>query len=897
MVGRRRVLLSVAVLGVEAVFGGPLGRRENVDLNNTGNLPVVPARPPPINLTRATLVEITASIRLGGGDEGGAQQTTSPSSTTTTPPTRPGAPPGVPTPKPALTVEQGSVAFDVPVVPQETTTLPSRPTGGPPGIPAPQAAATVEEAVDFGGGATPAAVPTLPTRPGGAPPAIPTTKGVTTLVDVTSFAGGTTSSTTSAAAPPGRPGGGGPPVAPKPPVTLEEEVVDFGKPTTTSTTTSGPPRPGGGPPTGPPAKVIEIESTFDFGGGDEASPTTDYSYPGDFGSGILITATGKGEVTPPPFITTQTPRLITTTPVRPPGAQIPGSDSDSDSDGDGPVPNGAQVTPAPQKTLTFPRGDPPPRNTTSVSSFGMLTQSSSVSLSEITPEPTPEPTPAPSVSTMGDNDDDASPISLTPCVADELERLQTTYSVVYTSTLTWFGNPEDYTPLYPPIETPPAPNCRVSGEPARMTATTYEFCSTTGTGTKFVTCLLTTSSWIYSGNKPATTEAYMAPGYASDKVTVVTTDKNPAVVYPTKRAPNYGVTSAPRTQDTHLPVTTPVENNTPPGYNQGNDNDADGPANPAPVREPPATLPPVTVGVKPSAVVINDHTISDLPSGQSQVVIVAGVTFTINPSQVIGGGSTIDRNSITGGGPAPTPTSTQIGNIDVIVSSSVAVVGGSSFTLGSTTTTAVVSGTTVVIQPSAVVVGSQTVSVPTVPRPTEVVVAGGDLITAIGQSVAVIKSTTITYGLAGTSTTVIDNDTITFGPGGVTVHGTTLGGTSAKPGATDFAVAGGATITKIGASVVVVGGSTYTVGPGSGSTTTVVGGETITIGPNGVKVSTLTLPWPFGPTTVITPKATPTQPSATAAEASEDAAPGLRPDGNGFLVAGCLALGMFWVGL
>jgi len=417
----------------------------------------------------------------------------------------------------------------------------------------------------------------------------------------------------------------------------------------------------------------------------------------------------------------------------------------------------------------------------------------------------------------------------------------------------------------------------IAPDPARLTYATATVCSSTGTGTKFVTCYETTKSYLFSGNVPTTTAALMGPGNLAppepaNMVTVITTDKNPAVVFPTKAAPNYGVTSAPRTQDPHNAVTTPAPDNNPPAYDQ----DAD--PSKGPQRSPPAT-PPITIAVQPTAVVINDHTITDDPAGKTSVVIISGVTFSIDPSQVIGGGSTIDRNTLTGGGLSPTPTTSRIGNINVVISSTIAVVGDSSFTLGPTSSTAIVSGQTVVIGPSAVVVGGETLSAPTLPRPTEVVVAGGDLITAIGQSVVVIQSTTITYGLTGSSTTVIDNDTITFGPGGVTVRGTTLGGTAAKPGATDFAVAGGATITKIGASVVVIGGSTYTVGPGMGTTTTVVGGETITIGPNGVKVSTLTLPWPFGPTTVITPKATPTQPAATAAGAEEkDAAVGVRPE-------------------
>ncbi|KAK0645569.1 hypothetical protein B0T16DRAFT_142225 [Cercophora newfieldiana] len=961
MVGRRRVLLSVAVLGVEAVLGGPLGRREDVALSNTAALP---PRPLPTPITRPTVsvvVEITASVNIGTDDAGTQQTTSIPAAAPPVVPTKPaGAPPAIPVPKPPVTVEEGSIELgegstpvgNSPIVVEEeevvdfaaaTTppTVPTKPAGGPPVVPKP-VVVVEEEIVEFGSPTTTTTPPTVPTKAGGppivpkppvvveeevvdfgtptttTPPTVPTKPAggppvvpkppVVVEEEVIDFGAPTTTSTTTPPAVPTKPGG--PPVVPKPPVVVEEEVIDFGTPTTTTTTTppsvptkAGPPvvpkppvvveeegidfgtpttttpptvptKAGGPPVVAPPVKVVTLESDFDFGGG--ASPNTgdgneaqtEYTYPGVWVSGSLVTATNSISRTALPSAKSLPPSTTSRKPPRPPGVNMPDTDTGVDEDGDPASDAAASTGTGPLVIPTPPRGPPPKIITTSVTA---LTTSE---MDFTFPEPSPTPNSYANVSSQ------PPPTTVLPgtvCQASDIELMYTTYSIVYTSTLTWVGNPEDYTPLYPPISTPAPPDCIIAPDPARFTFATTTVCSSTGTGTKFVTCYATTASYVYTNNQPATTEAVMAPGYLSppqpsNMVTVITTDKNPAVVFPTKAAPNYGVTSAPRTQDPHSPVTTPSNNNNnPPAYDQ------DGTPSQGPMREPPAT-PPVTVAVKPTAVVINDHTITDDPSGKTSVVIISGVTFTIGPSQVIGGGTTIDRNTITGGGLASTPTSTRIGNINVVVSSSIAVVGDTSFTLGPTSSTAIVSGQTVVIGPSAVVVAGETLSAPTIPRPTEVVVAGGDLITAIGQSVVVIQSTTITYGLTGTSTTVIDNDTITFGPGGVTVHGTTLGGTAAKPGATDFAVAGGATITKIGASVVVIAGSTYTVGPGMGTTTTVVGGETITIGPDGVKVATLTLPWPFGPTVVITPKATPTGGAeATAAGAEEDAAVGLKP--------------------
>ena len=151
----------------------------------------------------------------------------------------------------------------------------------------------------------------------------------------------------------------------------------------------------------------------------------------------------------------------------------------------------------------------------------------------------------------------------------------------------------------------------------------------------------------------------------------------------------------------------------------------------------------------------------------------------------------------------------------------------------------------------------------------------------------VIHGTTITYTtLSSPLTTVIDGeDTIVLDPSagviitrnhpGAAAPGsgapaaaaatvTTLGGPLADPSATEFAVVGGATITKVGASVVIVEGVTYTVGPGataaftgtgtgtgansSGEKVTTVlsgSGQTVTIGPEGVVVGTMTIEYPL----------------------------------------------------
>jgi hypothetical protein len=295
--------------------------------------------------------------------------------------------------------------------------------------------------------------------------------------------------------------------------------------------------------------------------------------------------------------------------------------------------------------------------------------------------------------------------------------------------------------------------------------------------------------------------------------------------------------------------------------------------------------------VQPTAVVVNGQTITDNARAPTQVITVANQAVTIDPTRVVVAGQTVTRPAVTGGVYIPTPTSTNIEGVPVTVSSSIAIIGGTSFTLGMTPTTTVVNNRPVTIGPSGVVVASTTIPVVAMPSPTQVVVEGGELVTAIGPSVVVIHGTTLTYGPdKPATTTVVDDDTITIGPSVVVVHGATIGGPSARTSETQYEIVGGATITAIGASVIVINSATFTVSSGMSTTKTVVGGETVTIGPSGVAAGTHTIQYPFGPTTTITPKATGVVATASAT-ASKDAGLALRPDAS-WRAFVCIAIGV-----
>ncbi|KAI0852977.1 hypothetical protein F5Y00DRAFT_157994 [Daldinia vernicosa] len=523
------------------------------------------------------------------------------------------------------------------------------------------------------------------------------------------------------------------------------------------------------------------------------------------------------------------------------------------------------------------------------------------------PTVTLPPPPPPAVSTT-------STITTTPseCPAKESGPLTiTSYSIIHTSTTTWTGDPDDYTPPYPLVSTP-IPCTPKQSPTGRFTIT---FCDSTGK----------TCSFIHTSVPPGTVTP-TDPAEPTATVTFVTTDKNPAVVFPTQTPPSYGGSpSGPDAHDTAVEggsshvITpeygmdpTPIESAkvspTPPP-NSG-DNHEGG-------------RPPLTVIVQPGEVIIDDRTFTDSPTQKTSTVIVGDETFVIDPSQVVGGGATVTRPPIDVGGgftPQPPPTTTSIGGLGVVLGpSSVATIDGTVFTIAPTPTIAVVRGQTITIGPAGLVFPSQTLHVAAGSGPTQTAVMGGQLITAIGSDTVVISGTTITYGStalgSSTLTTIVDGDTVLVAPTGVVLHegGETLGGITAAPDATKYEIVGGATVTQLGLTAVEISGRTFHIGPGAATpVTTVIAGHTLTIGPDGVGMSTWTLGAPYASTITIFPgagagghhnggggnNAAMTIPTATGTSGKDDSAGTLlqRPDRSYVLFSvgvGCLGSLLF----
>lgn len=441
-------------------------------------------------------------------------------------------------------------------------------------------------------------------------------------------------------------------------------------------------------------------------------------------------------------------------------------------------------------------------------------------------------------------------LTLNGCSASTDEGTVTEISIIHTSTITWTGDPAKYTPPFPeetlPCTQPPTGRFSASICPDGHT-----------------TCLL----WLPQPTSGGTTQVWGSVTATKEtaRPTVIfwTTDKNPVVVFSSSAPPDFLGGGKPTQQNDHETVgpgdatggfMTPV-------YGKVTTST---PRPPQPVVTPQANAPPkpseITVVIQTTQVVINGQTFTDNPKSKSITAVVGTDKFAIDPTQVVGRGSTITRPFVNGVFVLAAST-TIVDGLKVVYGPSAATIDGTSFAVGATPTKATVGGKaiTITIGPGGIFFPSQVLPVAAEAVPPHLQVIGGMLVTAVGQSVFVVGGTSITYGPnMSPITTSIGKDKVTIGPSGVVVDGSTLGGVTANPTATTYKIVDGATVTEIGSTAVVIDGVTYSVGPGANLTTTmVVAGQTLMISPNGVAVSTNTYVQPYATTTVLSPGSAP----------------------------------------
>lgn len=462
-------------------------------------------------------------------------------------------------------------------------------------------------------------------------------------------------------------------------------------------------------------------------------------------------------------------------------------------------------------------------------------------------------------------------ISIVPaCTPLPSSKTFTQYMVVHTSTVTFMGNRTDYKPPFAPIATPNF--CNPNIYPAVPRPSGPE------------------KTWDgFMDPEPMTTETFTIEGQALTAefplqnhtplvqvpvTTFITTDKNPSVVFPSDPIPSYS-------QSWSVP-------------GGGIGNGVHTPVGGGPAPAPAESTHTFTITAGPTSVVINSQTYSVAPGSRSTVTVDGGDVFTIEPTAVIGAGASITRPPSVMG-----PSSSVLDGIPVTSAGPNLEIGGGVFAIPlSVGHTVQVNGKAVTINPTGVTIGGDSMGF-LKPAPSDVIVAGGEMLTAIGRSVVVLHSITYTYGSGiAPVVQVINGDTIAIEPTGVLVHGSTLGGASANPTDTEYEIVGGATIAKIPPSMVIVNGETYAVGPGANMKTVVIGDQTITMGPIGLVMATTTMRFPFDAsvTTTIAARATGAAMPQETGKGEEDAAYSLRPDVRVGFTCLCIVLGVFVLG-
>jgi len=250
----------------------------------------------------------------------------------------------------------------------------------------------------------------------------------------------------------------------------------------------------------------------------------------------------------------------------------------------------------------------------------------------------------------------------------------------------------------------------------------------------------------------------------------------------------------------------------------------------------PTTVDGVGITIGPGEVVIDSTSYSIGAGAPDQTIVVQGQTISL-------GAGGVGFSATTLAPPISSPSNFVIvgGEVFSAIGSSIAVIEGTTLTYGPgvPTTTEVVNGDTITIGPSGVSFDGTTLGGPGNPTGTQLGIVGGLSVTEVGSSLAVVDGVTLTIGPGATPTTaVINGHTVAAGSSGVSIGGATL--TFPFNPTTQAVTAGGITFSEVGSSLVVIGGTTFTFGPGAKPTTDIYNGQTISIGPSGVGFKTTT---------------------------------------------------------
>ncbi|CAF9917028.1 MAG: hypothetical protein HETSPECPRED_003077 [Heterodermia speciosa] len=251
------------------------------------------------------------------------------------------------------------------------------------------------------------------------------------------------------------------------------------------------------------------------------------------------------------------------------------------------------------------------------------------------------------------------------------------------------------------------------------------------------------------------------------------------------------------------------------------------------------TLNNVPVSIGPGGVVVGSHTVA--AGAESTIVTVNGQTFTVEPSRIVAGGTTLPFSIA----PNQPYISVTVGNVPVALGPKAAVIASTTYPLGSSPTAIIHDAQTYILGSSKLVAAQTTVNLPEGNPPLAFVTAGGEIFSVYSSQ---LEAPGITISIPTgphPSQFVLRGETFTVNPSQLILPDRTipLPRNMITPAPSSITAEG--VLVSVGSSAVVIGSRTY---PLQSPTSIIYNGHSISIGPNGVGMASTTIALPSIPT-------------------------------------------------
>lgn len=260
------------------------------------------------------------------------------------------------------------------------------------------------------------------------------------------------------------------------------------------------------------------------------------------------------------------------------------------------------------------------------------------------------------------------------------------------------------------------------------------------------------------------------------------------------------------------------------------------------------------------------------------------------------------------GGPLTNYFTTRVHGIPIVLCPSSVIIGSETVAIPTSAPTTVdANGIAFTIRSSEVVAPGTTVTIPplyqnhgptTAAPASTIVTAVGQITFTIGPTVAIFSDTTYRIGQGAPATTIAVNGTqVILGPEGVGLPGTTLNASDiTRVSFTEYTVEG--LTFSVDSSEAVLSGITYRIASEASQLTTTIGSQTVSFGPGGVglKSTTIVPPNAASPSAQSGLKATSVAASATQSAVTSNAA-SLKMENPSSALLGCVlaAVPLGWI--